>query len=418
MAARPASATPGRSTSRSPRPSRTTTWWSRRSCPATATSRAGSIPLARASYLASPPLVVAFALAGRVDIDLTREPLGIADDGRPVFLADVWPSSDEIRSVIGTAISPDLFRRDLCDGVRGRRSMAGAADPGRRPVRLGPELDLPRPAAVPRGAPGVAGAGRGHRRGARPGDARRLRHDRPHLAGRIDRRLVPGRAVAPGARRRPARVQLLRGTSRPPRGHDARHLRQHPAAQRAGGREGGAVHHPPAVEAKRRSSTTPPCGTRAEGVPLLVLAGREYGSGSSRDWAAKGTALLGIRAVLAESYERIHRSNLVGMGVLPLQYRPGESAASLGLTGRETFSVAGLAGGLQPRRDADGPRPGRRRRGAVVRGRRPARRPDRGRLLPPRRDPAGRPAPTRRIGTSLTRRSRGRGPDRRSPDRG
>ena len=137
---------------------------------------------------------------------------------------------------------------------------------------------------------------------------------------------------------------------------------------------------------------------QSEGVPLLVLAGREYGSGSSRDWAAKGTALLGVKAVLAESYERIHRSNLVGMGVLPLQFKPGDSASSLGLTGRETYSVLGPSEGLSPRRSVtvvatrdDGSEP-------RVRGDRPPRRPDRGRLLPRRRHPAGRPAPARHRG--------------------
>ena len=138
----------------------------------------------------------------------------------------------------------------------------------------------------------------------------------------------------------------------------------------------------------------------AEGVPLAVIAGREYGSGSSRDWAAKGPALLGVRFALAESFERIHRSNLVGMGVLPLQFKPGESAASLGLTGREVYSVTGLAGGPTAPPDGGGhrvPRPGlgRRRGPAPVRCHRPPRRPDRRRVLPRRRDPAGRPAPAR-----------------------
>ena len=137
----------------------------------------------------------------------------------------------------------------------------------------------------------------------------------------------------------------------------------------------------------------------AEGVPLVILAGREYGSGSSRDWAAKGTALLGVRAVIAETYERIHRSNLVGMGVLPLQFEPGDSVASLGLTGRETFSVLGLAGGPTPRQSVTvvaGGTDGRSRVGrwrSALHGDRPTRRPDRGRVLPRGRDPAGGPAP-------------------------
>ena len=140
---------------------------------------------------------------------------------------------------------------------------------------------------------------------------------------------------------------------------------------------------------------------RAEGTPLLVIAGKEYGSGSSRDWAAKGPMLLGVRAVLAESFERIHRANLVGMGVLPLQFVPGESAASLGLTGRESYAIHGLAE-VGPRASLHGRRPGRRRHRATVRGDRPARRRHRRRLLPARRDPAGGPAPARRRLTGQT----------------
>ena len=305
-------------------------------------------PLARASYLASPPLVVAFALAGRVDIDLTTEPLGTGSDGRPVFLADIWPEPDEIRSVIADSDRPGAVPADLRDGVRGRRPLARAADPGGRPVRLGGRLDLHR--ASRRSSTASAGTrrpGRRHRRAARPGRPRRLGDDRPHLAGRLDRAVVARRPVAPGARRRAARVQLVRRAARPPRGDDARHVRQHPAAQPAGRGQGGPVHGPPARRRARASSTTSRCATPTEGVPLAIIAGREYGSGSSRDWAAKGPALLGVRVVIAESYERIHRSNLVGMGILPLQFQAGETAASLGLTGRET-SV-----GQRPRRRAD-----------------------------------------------------------------
>ena len=138
-----------------------------------------------------------------------------------------------------------------------------------------------------------------------------------------------------------------------------------------------------------------------DGVPLLVLAGREYGSGSSRDWAAKGPALLGVRAVLAESYERIHRSNLVGMGVLPLQYKPGDSASSLGLTGRETYSILGIGERTVPAAVGHGGRPRERDGGGdPVRGHRPARRRHRGRLLPRRRDPAGGAPPARRRAVS------------------
>ena len=204
-------------------------------------------PLARASYLASPPLVVAFALAGRVDIDLTTEPLGTGSDGAPVYprrhlaVARGGPLRHRLVDRSG-AVRADLRRR-----VRRRRALARPADPGGRPLCLGSGLDLRGQAAVLRG-PVVRGAGgRGHpwRPGAR--GPRRLRHDRPHLPCRVHLALVARRPVAPGARRRAAGVQLLRRAARPPRSDDARHVREHPAAQRARRGQGGAVHPPPAV---------------------------------------------------------------------------------------------------------------------------------------------------------------------------
>ena len=203
-------------------------------------------PQARASYLASPPLVVAFALAGRVDIDLTTEPLGIDRDGRAVMLADLWPSPDEIKRVIGTAIDPALFQRTYATVFDGRRPLARAADPGRRPVPLGGRLDLRREATVLRGAVRPPGRARRHRRRPCPGRLRRLCHDRPHQPGRVDRPRVAGRPLAPGARGGTARLQLVRGPPRPSRGDDAGHVRQHPAAQRIDGRPGGPEHDPPA----------------------------------------------------------------------------------------------------------------------------------------------------------------------------
>ena len=320
-------------------------------------------PLARASYLASPPLVVAFALAGRVDIDLTTEPLGRGSDGAPVFLADIWPAPEEIRSVIADVDRPRALPADLRDGLRRRRPLARAADPVRRAVHLGGRLDLHRQAAVLRRRRARAAAGRRHRRRPRPGRPRRFGHDRPHLPGRLDRAVVAGRAVAPGPRRRPARVQLVRRPARPPRGHGPRHVRQHPAAQRAGRRA-------------RRARTRSTCPTAsegfiydvamryaAEGVPLAIIAGREYGSGSSRDWAAKGPALLGVRFVIAESYERIHRANLVGMGILPLQFLPGETRRDARPDRPRDAVGRGPRGrpDAPPDRDRHGP-PGRRAR--------------------------------------------------------
>ena len=205
-------------------------------------------PLARASYLASPPLVVAFALAGRVDIDLTTEPLGIGDDGEPVFLADIWPAPDEIRSVIGDVDRPGAVPADLRDGLRGRRALAGAADPGRRPLRLGRRLDLHRQAAVlrrPRRS--TPRAGPRHRRRARPRRPRRLGHDRPHLARRLDRAVVARRPVAPG---RTASAPLEFNSYGARRGHHEVMMRGTFAnirlRNRAGRRPGGPVHGPPA----------------------------------------------------------------------------------------------------------------------------------------------------------------------------
>ncbi len=298
-------------------------------------------PLARASYLASPPLVVAFALAGRVDIDLTSEPLGIDRDGRPVFLADLWPSATEIREVIRTAIDPALFERTYAtvfDGDDRWRALpipAGSRydwDPASTYIARSPFFDGL--AATP--AP-VADIENG-RVLAVLGDSVTTDHISP--AGSIAPSSPAGRwlqehGVGPldfnsyGARRGHHEV-MIRGTFANIRLRNAL----------AGGREGPFTVHLPDDTPGTIYETA--MRYRDEGTPLLVIAGREYGSGSSRDWAAKGTALLGIRAVLAESYERIHRSNLVGMGVLPLQFEPGESAASLRLSGRERYTIEGL----------------------------------------------------------------------------
>ena len=305
-------------------------------------------PLARASYLASPPLVVAFALAGRVDIDLTREPLGFGTDGSPVFLADVWPSSDEIRSVIGSAIDPDLFRRTYAVVFEGDERWRALPIPdGERYAWDPTSTYIARPPFLDGIASGPAAVGdiTGARVLAVLGDSVTTDHISP--AGSIapwspaglwlqERGVTPLEFNSYGARRGHHDV-MMRGTFGNIR------LRN----RLVDPREGPYTAHLPSGEemfiydAAMRYAT--------DGVPLVILAGREYGSGSSRDWAAKGTSLLGVRAVLAESFERIHRSNLVGMGVLPLQFKAGDSAASLGLTGRETYSILGLAGGPTPR---------------------------------------------------------------------
>ena len=305
-------------------------------------------PLARASYLASPPLVVAFALAGRVDIDLTTEPLGVGSDGAPVFLADIWPSPDEVRSVIGTAIDPELFRRTYAVVFEGDERWRALPIPSGDRYAWDPSSTY---VAKPPFFEGLGFDGRdvadiiGARALAVLGDSVTTDHISP--AGSIAAWSPAGawlqaHGVEPlefnsyGARRGHHEV-MMRGTFANIR------LRN----RLVEGKEGPYTVHLPTGE----ESFIYDAAMRyaADAVPLVLLAGKEYGSGSSRDWAAKGTALLGVRAVLAESYERIHRSNLVGMGVLPLQYRPGDSAGSLGLTGRETFSILGMASGLSPR---------------------------------------------------------------------
>jgi aconitate hydratase len=305
-------------------------------------------PLARASYLASPPLVVAFALAGRVDIDLTTEPLGIADDGTRVYLADLWPSLDEIRGVIGSSIDPELFRRTYAVVFEGDERWRAL------PIPDGDRYAWDEASTYIAKPPFFGGLGfdekpltdiEGARALAVLGDSVTTDHISP--AGSIAASSPAGqwlqeRGVAPlefnsyGARRGHHEV-MMRGTFGNIR------LRN----RLVDGTEGPYTVHLP--DGEQGFIYDVAMRYAAAGTPLVLIAGREYGSGSSRDWAAKGTALLGIRAVIAESYERIHRSNLVGMGVLPLQFKPGDTASSLGLTGRETFSIDGLADGLAPR---------------------------------------------------------------------
>jgi aconitate hydratase len=305
-------------------------------------------PLARASYLASPPLVVAFALAGRVDIDLTREPLGIADDGTPVYLTDIWPSLDEIRDVIGSSIDPDLFRRTYAVVFEGDERWRALPIPdGDRYAWDDASTYIAKPPFFEgltfeeRPLTNIEGA----RALAVLGDSVTTDHISP--AGSIAASSPAGqwlqeRGVTPlefnsyGARRGHHEV-MMRGTFGNIR------LRN----RLVEGTEGPYTVHLP--DGEQGFIYDVAMRYAAEGTPLVLLAGREYGSGSSRDWAAKGTALLGIRAVIAESFERIHRSNLVGMGVLPLQYKPGDSASSLGLSGREIFAIDGLADGIAPR---------------------------------------------------------------------
>ena len=293
------------------------------------------------NYLASPPLVVAYALAGTMDIDLTSEPLGTGPSGQPVYLSDLWPSPAEVSHIVQNAVAAEMFTRDYADVFAGDDRWRElqvppgetfAWDPDSTYVRRPPYFDgMP---AEPEPVTDVHGA----RVLALLGDSVTTDHISPAGAIKADSpageylisRGVQRRDFNSYGSRRGNHEVMIRGTFGNIR------LRN----QLAPGTEGGVTVKLP--EGTQTSIYQASQAYLGEGTPLVVLAGKEYGSGSSRDWAAKGTALLGVRAVLVESFERIHRSNLIGMGVLPLQYRPGESAASLGLTGHEVFDVLGI----------------------------------------------------------------------------
>ena len=307
-------------------------------------------PLVRASYLASPPLCVAYALTGHVETDLTREPVGTGRDGSPVYLRDLWPSADEVQAAVADAVSPEQFKREygrIFAGDEHWNSLPSptgpmfAWDPASTYVREPPFFeDLAPEASEPAD---VIDA----RVLVKVGDSITTDHISPAGAIKPDSPAgtyliehgVEQRDFNSYGSRRGNHEVMMRGTFANVR------LRN----ELAPGTEGPWTTHLPSGEVMAVFDAA--LRYRAEGVPLLVVAGKEYGSGSSRDWAAKGPALLGIRAVLAESFERIHRSNLVGMGVLPLQFTEGRSAASLGLSGRETFTIGGLARGIRPRQE-------------------------------------------------------------------
>ncbi|MBI3680521.1 MAG: aconitate hydratase AcnA [Acidobacteria bacterium] len=307
--------------------------------------------LVKANYLASPPLVVAYAIAGRVDIDLASEPVGAGNDGQAVYLRDIWPTNDEVQKAVAESVRREMFEKEysvVFEGDpqwRGIRTATGDLfqwDEHSTYIRRPPYFDT---MAEPR-AP-VADMS-GLRVLAVLGDSITTDHISP--AGNIAKdspaaRYLTGHGVLPkdfnqyGARRGNHEV-MVRGTLANIR------LRN----QLAGGAEGGWTTHQPSGE--QMSIYDAATRYQQEGVGLLILAGKEYGSGSSRDWAAKGVQLLGVRAVIAESYERIHRSNLVGMGVLPLEFSAGESKSNLGLAGTETYFVEGAAEGIASTRRA------------------------------------------------------------------
>jgi aconitate hydratase len=296
----------------------------------------------RANYLASPPLVVAYALAGTADIDLTSEPLGTGKDGKPVFLKDIWPTQREVADAIQKSVAPSMFKKVYADVYAGDEQWQSLAVPegdlyawenDSTYVKNPPYFDGmgAQPAAIA-----------DHMHGARVlallGDSITTDHISP--AGSIKADGPAGKYLIEhgvkkedfnsyGSRRGNHEV-MVRGTFANVR------LRN----QLAPGTEGGWTKHMPSNEVMSIFDAS--VKYIADGVPLIVIAGKEYGSGSSRDWAAKGPKLLGVHAVIAESYERIHRSNLVGMGILPLQFRAGDTAAALKLTGEEVFDVDGV----------------------------------------------------------------------------
>jgi aconitate hydratase len=304
-------------------------------------------PDVRMNYLASPPLVVAYALAGSMDVDLLNEPLGEGPDG-PVFLRDIWPSTDEVARTVEDALQSDMFRKSYGEVFAGDERWNSLEVPsGDRYVWQGESTYVRKPPyfeSLPT-EPAALTDIRGARVLAVLGDsittdhispAGSIRKDGPAGQWLIDHGVPPAEFNSYGTRRGNHEV-MIRGTFANIR------LRN----RLAPGTEGGVTVHLP--DGDQMSIYEASMRYQADGIPLVVLAGKEYGSGSSRDWAAKGTALLGVRAVLAESYERIHRSNLIGMGVLPLQFADGQSVESLGLTGREVFDIEGIeAAGTGP----------------------------------------------------------------------
>jgi aconitate hydratase len=302
--------------------------------------------LVKANYLASPPLVVAYALAGRIDIDLANEPLGSDSSGKPVYLREIWPSNLEVQNTVRTAVHRDMFQHEY------QRAFDGDSNWQAMPVPTGNVYHWDEKSTYIKKPPYFEHMAdpetsitdfQGMRVLALLGDSVTTDHISP--AGSIPKDSPAGRyliaqGVEPrdfnsyGARRGNHEV-MVRGTLANIR------LRN----QLAPGTEGGWTVHLPGGEQMYIYEAS--MLYQNDGVPLLIVAGKEYGSGSSRDWAAKGVALLGVKAVIAESFERIHRTNLVGMGVLPLQFRGGENAASLGLTGKETYRVSGIGAALR-----------------------------------------------------------------------
>jgi aconitate hydratase len=306
-------------------------------------------PHTKANYLASPPLVVAYAIAGNLAIDLKTDPIGQDQDGRPVYLKDIWPSTTEIKAVMAEALTPEMFRSRYSNVFTGTadwqkidtvdsKTYAWKAD----------STYVQNPPFFEGMAAEVNGGGMADITGARPlallGDsittdhispAGAIKTDSPAGSYLVENNVVVADFNSYGSRRGNHEV-MMRGTFANIR------LKN----EMVPGSSGGVTKHMP--DGTEMSIYDAAMQYQAEGTPLVVIAGKEYGTGSSRDWAAKGTRLLGVQAVVAESYERIHRSNLVGMGVLPLQFQAGINRETLHLNGTETFDLTGLSGGIQP----------------------------------------------------------------------
>ena len=309
-------------------------------------------PDVRANYLASPPLVVAYALAGTVDIDFSAEPIGFDANSDPVYLADIWPTQEEVRAQVESVLSPEIFEAEYGNVFHGNEDWnaipvvkgdlyewsTASTYIQEPPFFKGLELEVSKPAPVS-----------GARVLALLGDSVTTDHISP--AGAIPEAEPAGEYLTGngverrdfnsfGSRRGNHEV-MMRGTFGNIR---LRNLL-------VPGVEGGyTIHHPSGDQTPIYDAAML---YQKDGTPLVILAGKEYGTGSSRDWAAKGTMLLGVRAVIAESYERIHRSNLIGMGVLPLEFPDGESAATLGLDGTESIDLLGLDGEIVPRQEVE-----------------------------------------------------------------
>ena len=301
-------------------------------------------PDIKMNYLASPPLVIAYGLAGTMDFDFETQPLGTAPDGTEVYLRDIWPTARDVQATIDSSITEEMFTKDYADVFAGDERWRSLPTPEGKTFAWDPESTYVRKppyfegmAPDPSPVVDISGA----RVLAKLGDSVTTDHISP--AGSIKADTPAGQYLVEhgvekrdfnsyGSRRGNHEV-MIRGTFANIRLRnqllDGVVGRLHPRLHRR-------------TAARRRSSTTPRSNYVAAGIPLVVLGGKEYGSGSSRDWAAKGTALLGVKAVIVESYERIHRSNLIGMGVLPLQFPAGETAESLGLDGTETFDISGV----------------------------------------------------------------------------